>query len=67
MFMATQFSQFQCDASVMLTASHLPFYFNGMKFFTANGGAEKEDIAFILSETTPNKPNHKGTVQKADC
>ena len=66
MFMATQFSQFQCDASVMLTASHLPFYFNGMKFFKANGGAEKEDIAFILSETTPNKTNHKGTVQKAD-
>ncbi|EMF0122637.1 phosphomannomutase/phosphoglucomutase [Enterococcus hirae] len=66
MFMATQFSQFHCDASVMLTASHLPFYFNGMKFFTANGGAEKEDIAFILSETTPNKTNHKGTVQKAD-
>ncbi|EOH92686.1 phosphoglucomutase/phosphomannomutase [Enterococcus villorum] len=66
MFMATQFSQFKCDASIMLTASHLPFYFNGMKFFTANGGAEKEDIAFILSETEPSINKHKGTIQKAD-
>ncbi len=67
MFMATQFSQFQCDASVMLTASHLPFYFNGMKFFTMQGGAEKEDIAFILTKATEkNKNGYTGTVRKAD-
>lgn len=67
MFMATQFSQFQCDASVMLTASHLPFYFNGMKFFTRKGGVEKEDIAFMLTKATEqNKNGYTGTICKED-
>lgn len=30
MFMSTQFEQFSCDAAVMLTASHLPYYYNGI-------------------------------------
>lgn len=51
MFMSTQFTEFSCDAGVMLTASHLPYYFNGVKIFSQNGGAEKEDIAYILSHT----------------
>ncbi len=67
MFMAIQFPQFQCDASVMLSASHLPYYFNGMKFFTMKGGAEKEDIAFILSNTSQKNENgHIGRIRKAD-
>jgi phosphomannomutase len=49
MFMSTQFADFDCDAGVMFTASHLPYYFNGIKIFSKTGGAEKEDIAFILS------------------
>lgn len=51
LFMATQFSRFNCDFGVMLTASHLPYYYNGIKLFSKSGGAEKEDIEFILSHT----------------
>ena len=32
------------DGAIMITASHLPFNRNGMKFFTKDSGAEKEDI-----------------------
>ncbi len=32
----------------MITASHLPFNRNGMKFFTKDGGLEKADITAIL-------------------
>ncbi|MCG6528786.1 hypothetical protein K6U28_20835, partial [Vibrio parahaemolyticus] len=49
LFMSTQFADFDCDAGVMLTASHLPYYFNGIKIFSKSGGAEKEDISFILA------------------
>ena len=33
----------------MLTASHLPFNRNGLKFFTAQGGLNKPDITAILA------------------
>ena len=48
MFMATQFEEFNCDATVMFTASHLPFYYNGLKFFTREGGLESSDIREII-------------------
>ncbi|WIA15225.1 hypothetical protein OEZ85_001902 [Tetradesmus obliquus] len=34
--------------SIMLTASHMPMHNNGLKFFTAEGGLGKPDIAAIL-------------------
>ncbi|CAI5963972.1 unnamed protein product, partial [Closterium sp. NIES-64] len=37
------------DGGIMITASHLPFNRNGLKFFTAKGGANKADIAAILA------------------
>lgn len=49
MFMATVFENHDYDGSIMLTASHLPFNRNGLKFFTAKGGVEKNDISHILS------------------
>jgi phosphomannomutase len=49
MFMSTVTEGFEFDGSVMITASHLPFNRNGFKFFTANGGLEKEDIKQILA------------------
>jgi len=33
----------------MLTASHMPYQNNGMKFFTAEGGLAKPDITDILA------------------
>ncbi len=39
----------KCQGSIMLTASHLPFHRNGMKFFTADGGLESGDIKEILT------------------
>lgn len=49
MFMATVTKGYEFDGTVMITASHLPFNRNGFKFFTANGGLEKEDIKAILA------------------
>lgn len=66
MFMATQFPEFACDASVMLTASHLPYYFNGIKVFSGKGGAEKSDIFYILTHTDDNNNGRQGQVVKAD-
>ena len=49
MFMSTVTEGYAFDGSVMITASHLPFNRNGFKFFTAQGGLEKEDIKQILA------------------
>ena len=49
MFMATIFEDTAADGSIMITASHLPYNRNGLKFFTSAGGAEKSDIQKILT------------------
>lgn len=49
MFMSTVTEGFNCDGAIMLTASHLPFNRNGMKFFTPQGGLGKPDITEILN------------------
>jgi phosphomannomutase len=49
MFMSTITDGFNCDGAIILTASHLPFNRNGLKFFTAQGGLEKKDITDILN------------------
>ena len=46
MFFTTQ--DLGCDGAIEITASHHPFNRNGLKFFTAQGGLEKEDISWIL-------------------
>ena len=48
MFMSTVLPQFEFDGAIMITASHLPFERNGFKFFSAEGGFEKEDITEML-------------------
>lgn len=49
MFMTTVTEGYEYDGSIMLTASHLPFNRNGLKFFTRDGGLEKADITAVLS------------------
>ena len=49
MFMLLQEKDIGADASVMITASHLPYQMNGLKFFTKEGGLEGKDIEAILS------------------
>ena len=49
MFMLLKDERWACDGSVMITASHLPFNRNGLKFFTQSGGLESEDIREILT------------------
>ena len=50
MFMATVLPGLEYDGSVMITASHLPFNRNGLKFFTKEGGLEHEDIHEIIKD-----------------
>jgi phosphomannomutase len=69
MFMTTILENYQCDGAVMITASHLPFYHNGLKFFTKEGGCEKEDIAAILenaSQADSICSERKGIVYEKD-
>ena len=49
MFILLKKSDFECDASIMITASHLPYDRNGLKFFTPDGGLDSADIDEILS------------------
>lgn len=50
MFMSTVMPFFEFDGAVMVTGSHLPYNRNGFKFFTAEGGLDKEDIQEILGQ-----------------
>lgn len=47
--MSTQFEDINSDAGIMITASHLPFNRNGMKFFTKDGGLNKGDIKALIT------------------
>ncbi|WP_041698315.1 phosphomannomutase/phosphoglucomutase [Thalassoporum mexicanum] len=69
MFMSTVTIGFSCEGAIMLTASHLPFNRNGMKFFTAQGGLNKQDITDILALAAANKfelANAPGKATKRD-
>lgn len=65
MFMSTVLEYLTYDASVMITASHLPFNRNGMKFFTRRGGLEKEDIKRILEIAASMPEAETGSVTPA--
>uniref|UniRef100_J3MKG9 phosphoglucomutase (alpha-D-glucose-1,6-bisphosphate-dependent) n=2 Tax=Oryza brachyantha TaxID=4533 RepID=J3MKG9_ORYBR len=40
------------DGAIMITASHLPYNRNGLKFFTSDGGLNKGDIKDILERAS---------------
>lgn len=56
MFMSTVMPVYEFDGAIMITASHLPWNRNGFKFFTAEGGLEKEDIQAILKRASTIHP-----------
>ncbi|MFG6103000.1 phosphomannomutase/phosphoglucomutase [Leptothoe sp. EHU-05/26/07-4] len=69
MFMSTVTPGFDCDGAIMMTASHLPFNRNGLKFFTAQGGLAKADITEILTLAEQNDfslVDRAGTIETRD-
>jgi phosphomannomutase len=69
MFVSTITPGFDCDGAIMLTASHLPFNRNGLKFFTASGGLEKQDITDILALCAENgfeEAGDRGRIESRD-
>lgn len=66
MFMTCVVPVLSCDGSIQLTASHLPYDRNGMKFFTKNGGLEEADIEALLEYAQENRacPQKEG---KCEC
>ena len=66
MFFAIE--EFGCQGAIEITASHHPFYRNGLKFFTKYGGLDSKDITEILQYAQENKTPLKkeGVVEKSD-
>lgn len=52
------------DGSIMISASHLPFNRNGLKFFTAAGGLEKSEIKELLTRAADIEKKN-GRLRKA--
>lgn len=54
MFMSTVMETYKFKGAIMITASHLPYYYNGMKFFTSKGACEKEELNDVLELSEDN-------------
>jgi len=59
MFITTVEPETNCDGAVMITASHHPWYKNGFKLITREGGLEGSDIAEILKSAMEVKLPHR--------
>ena len=68
MYMSLITEGFDCDGSVMITASHHPADRNGLKFFTKEGGIESADLDAILAIAQSDAPLMGGSspIQKRD-
>lgn len=71
LFMVTQYEEYQADAGIEITASHLPKEYNGMKFFTSEGGLDSNDINFILdrgyeADEIEKSETKQGSIVKKD-
>ncbi|WP_297518267.1 phosphomannomutase/phosphoglucomutase [uncultured Clostridium sp.] len=67
MFMSTILDGYKVTGSIMLTASHMPKQYNGMKFFTNQGGLEKEDLKEVIALATGiDKEYELGNVENKD-
>ena len=67
MFMSTIFEEFKSDGAIMITASHLPYNRNGMKFFDVDGGLNKKDITEIITNAKEgNYIEGNGSIKQQD-
>ncbi len=62
MYLKDKEAEKACHGSIMITASHLPANRNGLKFFHAEGGLNKEDVTEILTVAAEQtfKKKHAG-------
>lgn len=67
LFMSTVFDETKFDGALMVTASHLPFNRNGMKFFTAEGGLEHDEITALLEAAQKQEPGQTDTPYRFSC
>ncbi|MBA0823710.1 hypothetical protein Goarm_020422, partial [Gossypium armourianum] len=56
-FMSTLLPPFAYDASIMMTASHLPYTRNGLKFFTKKGGLTSPEVEEICDKAAHKYAN----------
>ncbi|KAM6562081.1 hypothetical protein CsatB_022079 [Cannabis sativa] len=56
-FMSTVLLPFSFDASIMMTASHLPYTRNGLKFFTKKGGLSSPQVEEICEKAARKYAN----------
>ncbi|XP_047148447.1 phosphomannomutase/phosphoglucomutase [Vigna umbellata] len=61
-FMSTILSPFTYDASIMMTASHLPYTRNGLKFFTKRGGLTSTEVEEICDNAARKYANRMAKV-----
>ncbi|MBR2861648.1 MAG: phosphomannomutase/phosphoglucomutase [Clostridia bacterium] len=68
MFMTCVVPELDCDGSIQITASHLPYDRNGLKFFTKAGGCEGSDIEQILefAQAGETLPEARGEISRYD-
>ncbi|KAK4264015.1 hypothetical protein QN277_029357 [Acacia crassicarpa] len=61
-FMSTVLPPFSYDASIMMTASHLPYTRNGLKFFTKKGGLTSVEVEEICDKAARKYANRLAKV-----
>ncbi|KAJ6321944.1 hypothetical protein OIU77_011932 [Salix suchowensis] len=61
-FMSTLLPPFSYDASIMMTASHLPYTRNGLKFFTRGGGLTSPEVEEICDKAARKYANRLAKV-----
>ncbi|RWR74956.1 Alpha-D-phosphohexomutase superfamily [Cinnamomum micranthum f. kanehirae] len=59
-YMSTLLTSFAYDASIMMTASHLPSTRNGLKFFTPKGGLTSTEVEEICDRAARKYANRVG-------
>ncbi|KAH7570941.1 hypothetical protein ACOSP7_019496 [Xanthoceras sorbifolium] len=61
-FMSTVLPPFAYDASIMMTASHLPYTRNGLKFFTKKGGLTSPEVEEVCDRAARKYANRLAKV-----